>query len=475
MELDENLLNKPNKENKNSELEEKTRRVKELLEKQGNKNVIFPPNLENKLKELGLYDEIIQNVNQNSMNQIDENVSISKDVLSGTSDKSEKNDKVLDRNVSTTKTTTTTTTTLKPPIKTNIHNDSLNVSIKNPSDMTLRILYATKGRFSIPDTIRWRDYNVKEITNLSMVNEDTFLDVLVDVLNEMNYENVNVDDMILWELYQTLIELKKNFISTNHTHYWFCTCQNDKENKQPSQYDIDLDIVKYKYIEEYDEEIRKEWKHTLEYLTEEEKKEILNGKSEEEFINQLSLKEPMKFNFENGIKIVANFVRVKDLKEAILESLKRYKPKIASIESQMYKYSKSGNVNKLLELKKQKEDLDKERSLFVMLYSRAKSIIDVKLPDEDFNYSELDIDKKIEILEMIPRNILFYVGNYIDGITFFQDIEVEVECNQCGKKNTKKFPADFTLLEFLPYSRDEDIPPENRPKIHRNVKVLFGV
>jgi len=453
--MDDSLLYR-NSDDKHKENYEKLKKIAE------ENKILISKDIENKLKEYGVYDKIMQDIQKrNSLVETTNSDNTNTQNPNNISEEPKQGDSDLG---------------FSPQKKPDFYQKENKFIPTTNSSYTLSIHYATEGRFSIPAIVRWRDYSVKDITDLSIVNEDTFLDVLVDILNQMNKENINTEDMLLWELYQTLIELKRNFISEKHIHFWFCECQNKENDKKISKGEIDLNILQYKYINEYDQEIKKEWEKTLQYLTDEEKKQILGNRTEEEFLNNIKIKEPFRFQFDEGIEIIARFVRVGDMKEAIRESIKLYKPKYSSIETQIYKYTKSGNVDQVLKLRQQKEELDKERALFIMLYSRAKSILDLKIQGrEELYFKDRSMKDKIEILESLPRNVIYYVGNYLDGINFFQDIEVDLECELCGKKNTKTFPRDFNLLELLPYSSDKDVSTEYRPKIHRNVKVLFGV
>jgi len=92
------------------------------------------------------------------------------------------------------------------------------------------IYLSSKGKLSAPEVLHFRNYEYKEILELSSIYDETyFIDRLIDCLNRMVYENFDCGDFTESELNEVLMNI--------HLNFW------GKDIKLP-YYDIDVDKEK---------------------------------------------------------------------------------------------------------------------------------------------------------------------------------------------------------------------------------------
>lgn len=77
----------------------------------------------------------------------------------------------------------------------------------------VEVSYSTLGHFDCPDKLHFRDYSMEEIRNLAFAKEEDSLEVLVDCLNSMVYEDFDCADMNQRELLETVYILQGKFYS----------------------------------------------------------------------------------------------------------------------------------------------------------------------------------------------------------------------------------------------------------------------
>ena len=139
---------------------------------------------------------------------------------------------------------------------------------------TVDVEYESLGRFSTPAKLSFKDYSTMDINAIVMSTPDKLVKTLVPILNGMicgeHAGKFDASNMTVEEFIETLVAVKGKFNSRYHKHPYMCECQYDKPQDEQKFQDImvDLGSLKYKSIEQVDEEIRATYKKDIEALTE---------------------------------------------------------------------------------------------------------------------------------------------------------------------------------------------------------------
>lgn len=344
----------------------------------------------------------------------------------------------------------------------------------------VRVDYESMGRFSIPQTLFFMDYSPADVNSIVMSSQEEMAATLVPIINGMvcdeNSENFNSEDMTIEEFLETLIAVKGKFNTIKHNHPYICECQYDKpEADQKLQTtEVNLAKLKYKSIEQVEEELKQFFQEDINLLTEEEwisyrdnwaNKNNLdpNSLTKENILENFKITEPFTIKPEDH-EITFRLSRMKDLLKAQKILDKEYTPKIKRIQNRV----EHGVPGEELSAKKQKEieELQKEKSKKLISYTKAFSIIAL-------DGKTLTDNEKLEIIEdrnIFPRRITADIDSFLDQLKHGVFDTIEFSCPLCGKLNKEELQYNISITELLPLnSKDER---DNRHFTRLNIR--FG-
>ena len=340
------------------------------------------------------------------------------------------------------------------------------------------INYETMGRFDIPQILYFKDFTIQDINDLTLSRQDDILETLVSILNKAKNEdaNVNIEDMLVDEMFETLVGIKQEFNSPYHVHPWVCECQNDlpEEAQKVNETQIDLRTLKYKSVEDVDNEIREYIKQQLEQMSGEEfllymRKKYKNNEnyeknpeSIEKEIKNVKVKEPIVIFDENGNQYSFRFLRIKDILNAQKISEAKYAGKIKAVKNKQYANAKL--VDAKAKKEKEVEKLKYDQAKDTVLFARAFTLI-------EYNGEKLDHEKAISYYKNAPSTIFRQVSQFIDKLQFGVVDERELTCPECGQVSRRLLRQDINPLELLPI----DIDSEGKQRESSKFNIYFGV
>lgn len=330
----------------------------------------------------------------------------------------------------------------------------------------VRIDYESMGRFSIPSTLYFKDYSTADINSIVMSSHEDMVATLVPILNGMvcgdNIEGFNSENMTIEEFVETLVAVKRQFNTSIHKHPYMCDCQYDKPeaDQKLETAEINLNNIKYKSIEQVDEEIKAVFKENFDLFTDEEWgvyksnyaiKHNVNPDevTKESIINNIKVTEPFIVN-PDGHEISLRLTRISDLLKAQKMLDKEYTPKIKRIQNR----TEHGVPGEELSAKKQKEidELQKEKAKKLLLYTKAFSIISL----DGKVLSDQEKINMIEDRDIFPRRVTSDIDSFLDQVKHGIFDTVEFTCPSCGKKNKEDLQYNISTTELLPLnSKDE--------------------
>lgn len=344
----------------------------------------------------------------------------------------------------------------------------------------VKIDYESMGRFSIPATLYFKDYSLSDINSIVMSSQEEMISTLVPILNGMvcgeGSENFNSENMTIEEFIETLVAVKRAFNTAIHKHPYMCECQYDKPeaDQKLETAEVNLNTIKYKSIEQVDEEIKATFKENFDLLSDEEweayksnyaLKYNINSEevTKETVINNIKVSEPFFINPDDH-EIALRLTRISDLLKAQKILDKEYAPKIKRIQNR----TEHGVPGEELSAKKQKEidELQKEKAKKLISYTKAFSIISV----DGKTLSDQEKIAMIEDRDIFPRRVMADIDSFLDQLKHGIFETIEFSCPSCGKKNKEDLQYNISVTELLPLnSKDER---DNRHLTRLNIR--FG-
>lgn len=339
----------------------------------------------------------------------------------------------------------------------------------------VRINFETLGRFDIPKTLHFDDYSGAHVVDISMSNEENFVETLLTIMQDLMQENdkYNIGDMLPQEFLEAMVGVKIKFNTPNHDHKWLCDCQMNETNKDPHSMMIDLRKLNYVSILESDNKLKEYFKPYFENITDERFQNYLELKygDEEEVINfqdydkneeldKIKLEEPItQIVGEQKDIYKFRFTRMKDIITAQKIVDKKYAVDIKKIEMK-----KTHGVKKIeLDLEKDKEMQRIQTKKVKDLINIVKALTLIKVNNEELT----DNNRKIELYKAIKRKELLEFTNFLDYINFGIQDKRTFECDLCGKSEGRLLQREFDPYEFIPLdtSADESIREHSRGTI----------
>jgi exosome complex RNA-binding protein Csl4 len=321
--------------------------------------------------------------------------------------------------------------------------------------------YESMGRFSTPPQLSFHDYTNQDVNDITLSRQEDLFENIVVITNRLRNKAdasdiFDVSEMIIEDFMETLVAVKQEFNTPQHTHYWTCDCQNNlsEKDQQVFETEIDLRTLKYRSIEDAENDLREDYRKEFAELTVEEWAEYIEAKytkepkdakvwTVEDELNTITVKEPI-LTYSGGDKYYFNFVRVKDIIKAQKLATKKFASKIKQITNRQ----EHGVDGKTLAEKKQAEldIVNHEKSKTVVLYAKALALYKK-------NDKVLSDEEKIEIFTKdIPREVTLQLYDFLDRIKFGIQDEREFTCPVCGKVDKRWLQREFTTLELLPFN-----------------------
>ncbi len=350
---------------------------------------------------------------------------------------------------------------------------------------TVKIEFETLGRFSLPPILYFKDYTNKHVNDLILSSDDNLLETLLAILQENCISDTSIDLSLatLEELLEIVIGIKAKFDTTNHIHYWVCSCQNEKPDKEKiiNETNVNLLELQYKSLAELDEEIKQYFAETFTSMTDEEFKSYLYKKyknnplddidswTKEKELQTITIKEPFTF-IDNDITYSFHYPRLRDILMAKKESERKFLPKIKMVQNR-----REANIP-LHELKEKKEEeikkIKEEQAKFLILYAKSlclESINSVAIPD---------VEKYTKFSNDIPRHIIRQLDELLNILDFGLKTEISLECPICGSSERGLLREVLDIRQLLPYGDSYNlkrISSEGNNRIFAKSNFYFGI
>lgn len=324
-----------------------------------------------------------------------------------------------------------------------------------------KIDYETMGRFDIPSTLYFSGYTVDHIDNFALITEDNIFSTLVSILNDLMFKNPNddedskIEDMLVEELFETLVSVKAQFDTINHVHRWICDCQTgiDEKDKVINETQVNLKELNYVSIEQADEKYRELIRDKFaipEIFSFYIKKKYGEGEVASDYnveteLSKLQIEEPYTITYDEHI-IKFSFMKIQNILDSHSFVNKKYNPKIKAIKNKQIHNKKA---HELKEIKEEELDrLHNEKSKDFLRALKASTIL-------EYNGRTLNtLEEKIAVYKTLSMSIYVELSDFLEKIRFGIQHEHTFECPICGLSEKRWLQQQFNFVEFLPTKSD---------------------
>ncbi len=332
----------------------------------------------------------------------------------------------------------------------------------------VEINFESEGRFTLPDTMFFEDWNVDDIQELAVSNFDDLLETIVVILNKLKNSDceISVSKATPSEFLEMLIGMKIKFDEPTYKHMWMCNCQTNKseDDQIVSEDIIQLNDLKFKSITELDEDFKEKFKEVFEEMSAEGFKNYLLTKyknneidvsnwSIEQELETIKVKEPINYKNNKNDKIYSfNLMRIDNVITAQEMVNQKYRPLLKSIQN------RKNNGQPLDVFKAQKEEelkkIDKNKAKDIISYSEGLTLhaIDGK--------EIKSRDEKISLYKKLKRDDYFELENFLKSIDYGVYYDKKLRCPHCGDSEGRVLQQElnpFWLLPITPDSKDKGI------------------
>lgn len=345
----------------------------------------------------------------------------------------------------------------------------------------VEVNFESDGRFSLPDTIFFEDYNVSDIQELAVSDLDNILETLVVILNRLKNKDceASIGKSTPNEFLEILLGMKVKFDSPEYKHIWMCKCQSSlHEDEQKVNEDIiSLGSIKFRSIQEIDEKFKKQFKEIFDKMTDDQFKKYLKDKYRNSDMNielldriqetnSIKIKEPIVYqSVKDGKKYKFNFMRVEDVIEAQQMVNVKYRPLLKSIQNR-----KNNNIP-IDVFKAEKEEeltkIDRSKAKDIMTYSEGLTLIGTD--DNEIKNK----DEKINAYSKLKRSDYFDLENFLKDINYGIYSDIKLRCPHCGESEGRLLQQDINPIELLPIdtnTKDRSIKGDNG-----GINIYFGI
>lgn len=345
------------------------------------------------------------------------------------------------------------------------------------------ITYASEGRFSIPGVLHINDYTSDDVLDLSMVEHNELPKTLIHILDRLKVEkdSPSLRNLTPDELIETLISLKAQYDpegAREHVHQWICDCQSHlpSEMQKINKTKMDLRGLNFQTASQADDIAKKNMKAIFEEMTEDQFKNYLNVKYEnnspiktiEEEVARISIKDIISLvDNDTNIKYEFIFPRMGHLidgydiaDEEMRWPIEKIKQKKVKTEEQQLKAHYELSL------------LEKEKAKKVLKYITALSLHSINGQVITDNKEKI----RLQAEGKIPADIFNQVKQFHNAIEIGLCDEREFECPLCHEKSGRLLQHEGNLLlELLPISSsNDDTDTRKSPKNNNRIAVFFG-
>jgi hypothetical protein len=345
----------------------------------------------------------------------------------------------------------------------------------------VEVTFESGGRFSLPESMFFEDYSVTDIQEFAVADMDNLLETLVVILDKLKNQDcpISVAKATPNEFLEILIGMNIKFDNAIYKHMWLCNCQlglhEDEQNINESI--INLADLKFRSIEEVDENFQKQYKPIFDkmpdgefrrYLEERYKNNEVDirGRTRDDEVSSMQVKEPVNYkNNKNGDIYSFNLMRIENVINAQKMVKDKYRPLLKSLQNRknMGQSMETFKAEKEEELKK----IDRMKAKDIITYSEALALHSV-------NSVELkDNDEKINAYVGLKRDDYFDLETFLKGIDYGIYYDKKLSCPHCGDSEGRILQQDINPLELLPI--DPDSKERGLRGDDRGPNIYFGI
>lgn len=323
----------------------------------------------------------------------------------------------------------------------------------NRGDVT-KVELETGGRFDAPPVLYFNDYTTRHVNDLAVTRPEDLIETIIAILSECVVEDFKCEDLLMEEFLEVMIGMKLQFNTKNHTHRFECDCQNElpKKDRKLSEYVIDISTLKYKSIEDSENDVRKWLKTNLDSMSEEQfllykqhkyRNEDISipNVTRGEIVAEFSIKDTATVVGANGDVYSYRFPRIGDLVRGIKLAHQKINPLIRKEKAKTLHGVKKEEMEGIK--RDALDKLNREKNKLTLMYSRAISL-------KTFNDMEPSIEQKLKIYSDMPRKVMTSLAAYFNRINFGLFDERDITCNLCGNTDGRLLQRETNGVEFLP-------------------------
>ena len=365
--------------------------------------------------------------------------------------------------------------------KLNLPSSQDDFEVTNTGD-AVGIEYSTGGRFTLPEFGYFKDYTTKEFNDLALTRQEDKLEVLISILNKKSVnEEIDIEDALPEELFETVVSIKRKFKGNIHTHKWYCEeCQKDTDEKdrKVSEMDIDLSTLKEVSIEEADDNFRNYMKERYTKLKSQNptmflkqmkiiKPDLVTSVPDEvnldEVLKEVKIKEPFNITCPTTKKkYTFRFSRIGDYLKAKKFINLRYSPKIKEVRKE--RWNSKGSLAEFKESQKYKlEKIEDEKYKDLILATKCFSLLQVDGKD-------LTDSQRFEELASMKPITAETLAEYLESQKFGIQDERDYTCNLCGHEERGYLQRRTSILEYVL----DNTSTTGRSRLDNEEVVLFG-
>jgi len=351
-----------------------------------------------------------------------------------------------------------------------------------------KINYESQGRFDLPPAVSFKNYNIRQLNDIALARNDDLLEIMLKMLQDnCSDSNVDVGDMTLDELYETMIGIEVNFRkdeAIKHLHRWVCDCQKTKGEDEeiiPSSQRINITNMKYRSIEEADNGLREIYREVFKSMKKKEFSEYLKRKystvkdaekseaglnhSIEDEVKTIKIHEPISLIGLDGTVHRFRYPRARDLVVAFRLACQKNDGKIKMIRNRQ----EHGVPGDELKAKKQREinAVNSQKARDTVLFARALSLI-------ESDGKELSTDQKIKIFSDLGEEVQRQLNEIINVSIIGVNDEREFTCDLCGKVERRSLQQSFNPIEFVPIGDDSQVSADGKLRKPTAINFYFG-
>lgn len=345
----------------------------------------------------------------------------------------------------------------------------------------VEVKFESNGRFSLPSIVYFEDYNVEDIQEFAVCSLDDILETVVVILDKLKNKDceVSITKATPNEFIEILIGMKAKFDIPEYKHSWICSCQYSKseDDQIVNENTIHLNKIKFKSIEEVDEDIRKNIKIVFDKMSEEEFNQYLKDKykndqtkidtyNRELELESIQVNDNIQYRSKKDNKVY-NFSMMKI--ENVLQAQKIVKEKYKHLIKSIHNKKNNGKPLDIFKSEKEEElnKIEKKKAKDIITYSEGltlKSVDGVEIKD---------IEEKINIYKKLKRDDYFELENFIKTIDYGAYYDEKLSCPLCGKAEGRVLRQDINPIELLPL--DPDSKSSSNKRDGGGLNIYFGV